>query len=211
MSASKAQESGTAYVIDREAVEAEVARMRAHLARGKGRWFVRHFALAAAVFYGIAAVSQWGRVREMPSEQLLLILLFPAAGAALVSWWLIRQTFGNRALDASSRAEDIARQLRDYGGAGWVRRSLLNGLALGLAIGLPVGVFMQFAWPVQDLPTRRWLVTPFFIGVTLLWTLPAAFLWRRFSLLSLRRFVKEVPQSSSPSPAEMVRGGPSST
>ena len=188
------------YVVDRALVEEEIARTRARMARGGGRWFLRSFLRAAVVLYAIAIVAQWGRgdqLAGLPPEKRIAFLVFPAV-AALAIAWLGRRQMNDVALDPDQRVRAIAAELRSLGGAGWAVRSLRAGVLLGAAVGVPVGVLLAISWEPHQFPvSNRWMVVPSFIGVTMLWTIPFAFVLRWVTLLALKRFVKPLPDSAS--------------
>ena len=187
------------YVVDRALVEEEIARTRARLAQGGGRWFLRSFARTAAVMYAIALVAQWGRADQLaalPAEKRIAFLLFPAVAALAIAWLGRRQM--SAALDTDQRVRDIAAELRSLGGSGWAVRSLRSGMLLGAAVGVPVGILLALSWEPQQFPvSNRWMVVPSFVGVTMLWTIPFAFVLRWVSLLALRRFVKPLSGPAS--------------
>ena len=185
------------YVVDRALVEEEIARTRARLARGRGRLFLRSFLRAAVAMYVLAAAAQWTApeaLASLPQPKQVVLLLFPALTAAVIAWFSLRQ-FDDHALDTDRRARAIAQDLRALGGSGWMGRSLRTGVFLGAAIGIPVGLLLAASWdPLRFPVSNRWMVVPSFVGVTMLWTIPFAFIVRWVSLLALRRFVKPVPR-----------------
>lgn len=185
------------YVIDRALVEEEIARSRSTLARGRSRWFALSFLRAAALFYVIAAAAQWSNFADLqavPPSKRLGLLLFPALAALFVTIMSGRSRFSEQALDPDYKVREISESLRSLGGAGWAWRSLRTGVFLGASIGIPVGLLLALDWRPEHFPVaNRWMVLPSFVGVTLMWTIPFAFLLRWLSLLGLRRFVKTVP------------------
>lgn len=188
--------SQSRYVIDREAVAAEVARTRAILEQGYGHWFARQTALNLGIFYVIVMVLRWNQLPEIsswPVSKLAASFLMPLVGALALTWWTGRRNFNDDMLDVDRRIMRINEDLRSLGGPGWVRRSLMTGLVLGVAIGIPVGAAMMLAWRPEDLPgMSRALTIPVFVVMTLLWSVPMAFLLRWMTLLALKRLVKEV-------------------
>ncbi|HUF81212.1 MAG TPA: hypothetical protein VMN03_08755 [Burkholderiales bacterium] len=187
------------YIIDRELVAAEIARSRDTLARGKWRWFRRSFTYVAAPVYLVTIALQWDRMSawaaQPPATQLALLLL-PGLFAAGATWWSMRVLFNRRTLDVDAQVREIAESLRSVAGHGWMKRALRIGLALSAGIGIPVGAMMMVLWTPEDLPVaNRWLTIPVFVAITMLWAMPAAFLFRWLSLVALRRFVKAVPSN----------------
>lgn len=183
----------TRYVIDREAVEAEVANTRALHDAGVRRWFVRQALLNLVVFSAVAAAVSFRELTTtgMSPSKLAVTIAFPILGAMVLAWWTGHQRFRDEALDVERRIQEIAHDLRALGGPGWARRSLLVGLGLSAGVGIPVGVLMMALWRPEDLPgANRWLTIPAFVGMTMMWAIPMTFLLRWMTLLSLKRLVK---------------------
>ncbi len=183
----------TRYVIDREAVEAEVANTRALHDAGVRRWFVRQALLNLTIFSAVAAAVSFREVTTtgMSPSKLAVTIAFAILGAIALAWLTGRQRFRNEALDVERRMQEIANDLHALGGPGWARRSLLVGLGLGAGVGIPIGVLMMALWRPEDLPgANRWLTIPAFVGMTMMWAIPMAFLLRWVTLLALKRLVK---------------------
>lgn len=182
------------YVIDRALVEEELDRARAKLARGKMRLVARNFARAAAIFYLIAIAAQWSRFGDLgavPPSKRIAVLLFPAIAALFVALMGLRADVAEQSLDTDRKVRQISDNLRALAGAGWAWRSLRAGVFMGAAIGIPVGLLLTLGWRPDIFPvSNRWMVVPSFVGITLMWTIPFAFILRWLSLLGLRRFVK---------------------
>lgn len=191
MSASSVQ-----YVIDRSLVEAELDRARAKLARGKMRLVATSFARAAAIFYLIAIAAQWSRFGDLgavPPSKRIAVLLFPALAALFVALMGLRADVAEQSIDADRKVRQISDNLRALAGAGWPWRSLRAGVFMGAAIGIPVGLLLMLDWRPDLFPvSNRWMVVPSFVGITLMWTIPFAFILRWLSLLGLKKFVKPV-------------------
>lgn len=186
------------YVIDRPAVEADVARVRASLDQGYGRWLARQTLLNMTVFYVVVLALRWNElptVETWPAWKIGLTFFAPVIVAVGLAWWTGRRTFAPDNLDVERRIVRISEDLRSLGGPGWVRRSLMVGVFIGLAIGIPIGTLMVLAWRPTDLPAAsRWLAIPVFTLMTLLWSVPMSFLLRWMTLMALKRFVREVPE-----------------
>lgn len=187
------------YVIDRSLVQEELDRARAKLARGKARLVAASFVRAAAIFYLIAIAAQWSRFGDLdavPPSKRVAVLLFPAIAALFVALMGLRADVAEQSLDTDRKVRQISDNLRALGGAGWAWRSLRAGVFIGAAIGFPVGLLLMFDWRPEHFPvSNRWMVVPSFVGITLMWTIPFAFVLRWLSLLGLKRFVKPVPGS----------------
>ena len=183
------------YVVDRALVEEEIARTRARMSRGRGRWFVRSFLRAAIALYVITGVAQWTQgtsFASLPVPKRFALVVFPALAALAIASFGLRQPDANT-LDPDRRARAIASDLRALGGSGWALRSLRSGVFLGAVIGIPVGLLLTASWDPARFPvSNRWMVVPSFVGVTMLWTIPLAFLLRWVTLLALKRFIKPV-------------------
>jgi len=186
------------YVIDREAVAAEVARTSATLDQGYGRWFARQVAFNMAVFYVIVLVLRWNELPQMsawPAWKLGTSFILPLLAAVGLAWWTGRRMFSDDNLDVDKRMLRIAEDLRALGGPGWIRRSAIMGLGLGAAIGIPVGAAMMLMWRPETMPgVQRALTIPVFVGMTMVWCVPMVFLLRWLSLLALKRMVKSVKE-----------------
>ena len=184
------------FVIDRDAVAAQVAGTRALLDRGYRRWFLRQFFFNLLFLYVIVAVARLGelpRIGDWSAGRLAFSVGFPIGAALLLTWWAGRQRFRPAQLDVELRIQEIAGDLRKLGGPGWLRRSLAMGVAVGVGIGMPVGVMMTVFWRPEDLPTANRLLTiPVFVAITLVWCVPATLLLRWMTLLALKRMVREV-------------------
>lgn len=91
-------------------------------------------------------------------------------------------------------AEAVGRIQKEWGqleGPGWRLRFLKVGLALGVAIGAPVGSILAFGSPADELPVAsRSLAVLAFVGLTMAWTIPAAYVIRLISRRSLRPYIR---------------------
>lgn len=76
----------------------------------------------------------------------------------------------------------------DVTGRGWLRRVLRRGFWMGLGVGLPVGLLLAFTTAPAELPAGgRIGTTLMYVGLTMLWTMPASFGIRWLSVRSLKR------------------------
>lgn len=113
------------------------------------------------------------------------IALLIAVGTA----WSMSRSYGGMApADAADRIQEEWGQLE---GAGWRLRFLKVGLTMGVAIGLPVGAILAFGSPAEELPAAsRSLTVLALVGLTMAWTIPAAYLIRLISRRSLRPYIR---------------------
>lgn len=185
------------YTVDRAAIEREVARRRAIQEQGYFAWFTRVLFVNLIILYAAMLLSSRHN-REfgsMPPWRVALVVGLPFAAALVASWFSTRTLFKPDATDADKFAERVAREVQSLAGPGWARRSLLWGLLLGVGIGTPIGVLVAFTAPAAALPAgHRWLGALLFLGMTLIWAIPMAFLLRWWTLITYRRFVKQVKE-----------------
>ncbi len=140
---------------------------------------------ATVIFYVAVSVipaamdGELGRAFTLSGRGLLRNLVIPLLMGVILSvsqaWFLLR----GAAAEPEVIAQRIEREWSRLTGAGWIGRTLLQGVWLGLGIGLSVGTFVAFGpVDVPDLPEQPLVAIGSFTGLTLLWTLPMAFLLR---------------------------------
>jgi len=187
------------YVVDRAAVDAEVARRRRIREKGRFAWFTRVLFVNLIVLYAVTLLAS-PRNRafgEMPPWRLALVVALPFLASAVASWLSTRQVFHPDALDPDKLSDKVVREVRSLAGPGWAMRSLRWGVVLGLAIGAPVGALLALTAPEASLPAgSRWLGAALFLGLTLLWAIPMSFLLRWWSLITWRRLLRAVEERS---------------
>lgn len=184
------------YVIDRALVEAEVTRIRASLDQGYSRWLARQTLVNMLVFYVVVMTLRWNELPTMdtwPTWKVGVTFVLPVVAALALAWWNGRRTFHPDNLDVERRIMRIGEDLKALGGPGWIRRSVIMGVLIGLAIGVPIGLLMTLTWRA-DQGAARWLAIPVFTVMTLIWSIPMAFLVRWMTLLGLKRMVREVKE-----------------
>jgi hypothetical protein len=189
--------SAERYVIDRQAVAAEIERRRGLHEKGYALWFARTLFIEMVAIYAIVYIARWTSdappIDALPRWRAFLFVGLPGVAALIGTWIGGRSLFGRDALDADHLAERVMQQIESLAGPGWVKRALLWGLLLGAGIGIPVGLLLAFtALPAAIPGGNRFLAVPLFFGMTLLWTIPMSFLFRWWSLISHRRFLRRV-------------------
>ena len=200
---SEASGGDVRYVIDRDAVAAEVERVRAQLDRGYAQWFLRQFAtnllfLSAIVLFGRLNAST--AYAELPGAIRVLLVALPPVMALALTWYSGRRRFGPDALDVDRRVQRIARELRALGSPDWPVQALKLGVLWGFLVGIPVGLALMLLWAPAALPGgSRPLAIPSFVGITMVWTVPMAFVFRWLGLQGLKRMVKQVDAGYRPS------------
>lgn len=185
------------YIVDRAAVEQEVARRRAIQKRGYFAWFTRVLFVNVIIIYLAAFLGRWGAatrpISELPLWHAALIVGLPFLGALAISWFGTRSVFKPDAVDPDKVADKVLRDVQSLAGPGWPGRSLAFGLKLGLGVGIPIALLLAVLGPRMPLPGgSRWLGATIFVGLTLLWAIPLGFLLRWWSLVTYRRLLKRV-------------------
>ena len=102
------------------------------------------------------------------------------------------------ARDAVRIARRVERDWRSLTQGPWIARVLLTGIAMGCLVGIPIGTLLATdARPseLQEGGGRVGIVLTF-LGMTLLWTLPAAFLIRFMMLRSYRPLLRTDREAS---------------
>lgn len=178
--------------VDRAAVaQASAASDRALASRG--RWIARWLLLSAGI---------WLFVIVVPSALVggLGVALHPETGrawadvvlAALLAAGLVQWERRRARRPPEEIAAEVERMWTQLTRPGWAVRCGLLGVAGGVVLGLLVGGLLVSTTPVEELPAgSRAVGLAGFVGVTLLWSVPMAFLIRWVSLRSHRRFVLE--------------------
>ncbi len=183
------------YIVDRTAIAAEIARRKTIRERGYFAWFTRVLFVNLLILYAVMLVAS-PKNREfgiMPTWRLVLVVGLPFAAALAASLISSRTLFKPEAIDPEQFADRVTREVRSLAGPGWAWRSLKWGALLGLAIGIPVAALLAFVAPARALPAgSRLLGAALFLGLTLLWAIPMAFLLRWWSLVTYRRLLKQV-------------------
>jgi hypothetical protein len=124
--------------------------------------------------------------------------------ATLATWW------GWRSLVAppDERARSLVREWDEMTAPGWPLRAVKLGVRMGVFMAIPVGAFMAWFLPGQAVSGgARLLVFGMFLGATLLWTIPMAFLIRHMAMTSYRRYLREADEGPPSSGWESSPGG----
>jgi hypothetical protein len=177
-----------------ERVAAHVHEVAMSLEQGAAGWLVPRFlgatvfGIAFTVFVPALLAGDLMQVLD-PSQPLYWTrLLGPSVLAAPVTWWEYRRAKRMVRAGVEARVREIERELAGLTGPGWVGRTLRMGALGAAAVGVPVGLLMAGFFPTSELPGgSRALALLTFVGMTALWTFPAAFGIRWLSLKSHRR------------------------
>jgi hypothetical protein len=179
-------------LVDRAAV-AEVSAASERALASRGRWIARWLVLSGGIWFFVIVV---------PSALVggLGIALHPATGrawadvvlAALLAAGLVRWERRRARRPPEEVAAEVERTWTQLTRPGWAVRCALLGAGAGVVLGLLVGGLLVSTAPAEELPAgSRAAGLAGFVGVTLLWTVPMAFLIRWVSLRTHRRFVLE--------------------
>jgi hypothetical protein len=97
--------------------------------------------------------------------------------------------------DPHAAASRLISEVQEPRGMGWILRTIRVGILMGLGIGIPVGLLLSLL--PADSFSERAEAFALFVGLTLLWTQPAAFGIRWLSVYSARRYLKRLESSAS--------------
>lgn len=192
--------------LERRDLEARIRRKRRKLEQdlehGTGPWLAGVWARAAAGGSALGFVT--ALITGMPPVRLfdpgdkafwVTVALGPVLGTLTAAhrWWDARRE-RRRSLDDAVREAEA--ELSRYRGPGWIRRTLGMGGLMGLGVGVPVGLLIAFGFPPSELPSGSPLLALVgFVGMTMGWTLPMAFLVRWLA-------VRQVAERTSPPPLD---------
>lgn len=187
-------------VVDRAAVEAEVARRRAILQASFGRWVLTKLGTSLLAFYAVALVIRVFASRgplSVATSNAVVFFAVPAFMAVFVTWMAARTLFRREALDVERVAAAIAREVAYLTSDGWPLRTLLAGITLGVVAGVPVAMVL---WVIGSPIARSGLVAGvvIFASGMLLWAILMAFIIRFATLHLYRRFLRPAPISAAP-------------
>jgi hypothetical protein len=171
--------------VDPERLHKYLLRRRPPAGIGMVWWLGRRWILFAAGFYLLANLGpalldgQVSRATQFSGHGLWHNLFLPHLCGLTVALITARTRLrlGRQSPDAAAAA--IQQEWADLVRPGWAFRTLAMGLGMGLGIGVPVGALLAFGLSRAERPSGGvvtvWLS---FIALTLLWTIPMAFLLR---------------------------------
>jgi hypothetical protein len=173
------------YTVNRRLIAETLERDEFRTSGRRYVWLGLSVVKSAAIFYvGISIIpaaldGELGKAFTFSGRGLLRNLVIPILAAVAMTFTHAWFLFRGAAAEPEVIARRIEREWAKLTSAGWIGRTLLRGLWMGLVIGLSVGAFMAFG-PVEipDLPQQPLVAIASFTGLTLLWTLPMAFLLR---------------------------------
>ena len=182
------------FSVDPERLETWLRRRRVPAGIRFVWWFLRRWVLFAAFFYLFAGLgAAWldgeiARALEISGKGLLRNLVLPLGMGLLINLVGLRTQLRQARESPASLAREIEAEWAELVRPRWPLRTLATGLVMGLGIGLLVGPLLAFGLPPDERPAGGpaviWLS---FVGLTLLWTIPMAFLLRWGTLRFYRR------------------------
>lgn len=184
----------TAFRVDRELLERYRVRRRPPAGLRAVLWFIRRWILFAVGFYLLAVVGaafldgQMSRAFELSGRGIWRNVLVPVVCGLTINLLTVASILLNARKSADVVAAEIENEWGDLERPNWPLHALLMGLLMGVGVGVPVGALLAFGPPTSEQPTGgpiwAWVN---FIGLTLLWTIPIAFLRRWGTLWRYRR------------------------
>jgi hypothetical protein len=190
------------YELDITRLEAEAQRMEERRLAAPRTWRVRRW-LQSIVVNGILFVVVlplvFGEVDETLNpngyklwSRLAMVIILAASNIAFADH-LAKKTGSDPVKLAAQHKFDYDR----FRGVGWISRTVRMGVKMGMLIGLPIGILLVTI-PIAQ-PATVWGrvgVFTMFVGATLAWTIPAAFVIRLLTLRSLKKYMVAKPQGA---------------
>ena len=124
--------------------------------------------------------------------RLAMVIIVAASNIAFADH-LAKKAGGDPVKLAAQHKSDYDR----FHGVGWIGRTVGMGVKMGMLIGLPIGILLVTI-PIAQ-PATIWGrvgVFTMFVGATMAWTIPAAFVIRLLTLRSLKKYMVAKPQSA---------------
>jgi len=193
---------GPVVRIDRSAVRAQVEKVRTKL-DSPFRWlaasWVRGFVLCLVALFvagllgtGLVSLSPWA------GPTVALAAAFAVLVATVFTWMEWRMVPRSDA----AFVRKVEKEWQQMTGRGWLRRVVAMAVLMGVGIGTPVGFLLAYSAPgAEPSGASMFLSVLAFVGLTLLWTLPASFGIR---WMSIRQFRKYVIREPGPEDGRMV-------
>jgi hypothetical protein len=164
-------------------------RQRAPVAWRVRRWTFSILLAVVAFVFVIPLMNGDGAEAFDPSGYRLWLRVATAAILVIVLLTFGERRMAKQAADPATAARKLAQEYSIYTEPGWIGRTLILGVKLGLGVGVPIGVLVAML-PIYVTPTIVERIGSFlmFVGATMLWTLPMAFVIRWLSLRSMLRY-----------------------
>lgn len=183
--------------IDLNQLETHLSSVKAQFEGHFASWLSRRLfvnvilAYLVLVMVPLTLAGDPGRVLHLSGPTLWLNLVGPFVFAGFMTiwsaWFTRRQVRGG----PQEMARRIEQEVENLTGPGWIRRVLRVGLLMALAIGLPIGGLIAVFVPAGAFPGgSRLLTVPAVFAMTLLWTVPMAFVLRWATLRLHRRWIQ---------------------
>jgi hypothetical protein len=175
-------------VADRDAIERLIIAQRVphHRLKRAAVGFVT--AIVGTFVIPLMASGRWRGIAPYVRADPLFAIGLPFGLAVILTILSVAPTYGAAATDVSQIAMRIERDVRLTQGW-WIARVVVRGVVMALVIGIPVGTLMAMNARPFELPELggRAGIVGAFVFMTLLWTIPMAFVLRFLTLRSYRR------------------------
>jgi hypothetical protein len=170
------------FSIDRERLERDLDAARAYVNAGS-RWRdLRQIAQSAAIFFVAVTVApavvtgDLSRAFDVSAPGYWTRFMLMASLGIMLGFWKVRLLSRQPISDVTFHEDRIATDWRRLTQGAWIARTVGTGVLMGLAIGVPVGALLAWRMPSDEYSPLSLAAT--FVGVTMAWTIPAAFLMR---------------------------------
>lgn len=173
-------------IVDRAAVEAEVARRRGIREREFGRWLVRRLAVALAAFYVLAfvirALTPSATIGSMDNWNRAVFFAVPFVMALFVTFVAERLMFSGLGMDAERLTARITKEVDSLTGPGWPMRTLGAALVLAVCAGVPAAIVIAMTRRPEVLSRPSDATIAVFVSGVVLWGVLMAFAIRAATL-----------------------------
>lgn len=197
------------YIADREAIDRLVQRtVRERSRRILSGIFVAIAGSFSVLFIPLIAGDGWQGLTAYIRAEPWAALGVPFALAVFLAAMVVHQTYSAATTDASRIARRIERDWLRLTDKRWMVRVTLWGVALALAIGVPIGILMAVTARPSELAELggHFGIVARFTSMTLIWTVPGAFMIRYLSVRSYRPLLRlEGSNDASPPPSNAIR------
>jgi hypothetical protein len=162
-----------------------------------GRSFILFILIVAVVEL---VVGGWGGLSGWWGGGLWVRMGLAWVVATLATWWEWRSLQA----PPDERVRSLVREWEEMTAPGWPLRTAKRGVWMGFFVAVPVGALIAWLLPSPEVPEGgRLLVFLMFLGMTLLWTIPMAFLIRLMAVNSYKAYLqegKDAEQEGTPLP-----------
>jgi uncharacterized membrane protein len=186
-------------VADRDAIERLVTAPRAPRNR-LTRAVVGFVTTIVATFViPLMASGGWRGIAAYVRAEPWAAIGLPLGLAVILTIVTVASTYGTSATDVSRIATQIERDWLRLTDGWWIARVLVSGMLMALVIGIPVGTLIALSARPSELPELggRVGIVGAFLLMTLLWTVPMAFVIRFLTLRSYRPLLRAEPTNDA--------------